>query len=115
MIGTLHTFVFDCPEPLELADFYLALFGGEVLPESDDWVDLVTATGARMSFQRSEGYVAPVWPGTDGDQQAHIDVTVESLDVAHEKLMALGARHMEMHDGWRVYLDPAGHPFCTVD
>lgn len=39
---------------------------------------------------------------------------VPDLEAAHAPLLALGARFAEAHDGFRVYLDPAGHPFCTV-
>lgn len=116
MIGTLNATVLDCPDPAALADFYRGILGGEIAVEQgeDDWVDLNLPGGGRLSFQESPGYVAPVWPGDDGDQQFHLDITVADFDAAHEQLLALGARHLETHRGFRVYLDPAGHPFCTV-
>lgn len=116
MIGNLYAVVLDCPDPVSLAEFYRGILGGAIEPDGDDWIDLLLPDdGPRLSFQLSPGYVAPQWPGDDGDQQFHLDVRVEDLEVAEENLLALGARFVEAHDDFRVYLDPAGHPFCTVD
>lgn len=114
MIGRLHAVVLDCPDPSELAEFYRAILGGRIEPD-DEWIDLVLPeNGGRVSFQHSPGYVAPAWPSDNGDQQLHLDIAVDDFDAAHEQLLALGARALETHEGFRVYLDPVGHPFCTV-
>jgi hypothetical protein len=46
----------------------------------------------------------------------HLDLTVADVDLAEPRVLALGARKHETQPGadsnWRVYLDPAGHPFC---
>jgi hypothetical protein len=45
-------------------------------------------------------------------------VTVGDIDTAEEQVLALGAnKHAfqptaDTGEPWRVYLDPAGHPFC---
>jgi len=116
MIGTLFATVLDCPDPQALAEFYQGIFGGRIEVDDDgSWVNLEFEQGGVMlSFQQSPGFVPPRWPGDDGDQQFHLDIKVDDFDAAHEALLALGARHLETHRGFRVYLDPAGHPFCTV-
>lgn len=118
MIGTLHTFVLDCPDPEQLAEFYRSLLGGRIVPDTDgddDWVDLILSdSGPRLAFQGSPGYRAPIWPGDDGDQQAHLDIRVADLAEAHEEVIASGATLVEEHPTFRVYLGPVGHPFCTV-
>jgi len=115
MIGTLYEVVLDCPDPAALAEFYRGILGGEIKIDDDGrWADLVQDGSQSLGFQRSPGYVPPVWPGDDGDQQFHLDIQVEDFDAAHDQLLALGARHLETHTGFRVYLDPVGHPFCTV-
>jgi len=116
MIGTLYTCVLDCPDPAALAEFYRGILGGTIDADEDgSWVDLTfEGGGPRLAFQQSPGYVPPVWPGDDGDQQFHLDIKVADFDVAHDQLLGLGARHLETHTGFRVYLDPVGHPFCTV-
>ena len=114
-LGTLHSFVLDCPDPRALAEFYRGLVGGTIQADGDDWVDLrIDGIGAKLSFQQSPDYAAPVWPSDDGDQQAHLDIAVPDLAGAHDDVLVLGARHIESHGTFRVYLDPVGHPFCTV-
>jgi hypothetical protein len=47
-------------------------------------------------------------------QQLHLDLTVDDLDAAEAAVLALGATKHEYQPGttFRVFLDPAGHPFC---
>jgi hypothetical protein len=61
------------------------------------------------------GHVPPRWPAPDGSQQFHLDLTVDDLDAAEKGVLALGVRALDAEDRsrtWRVYADPAGHPFC---
>ncbi|WP_125099169.1 VOC family protein [Leucobacter chromiireducens] len=114
-IGALSTVVFDCPDPALLAAFYQAVLGGVLEPDDDDWVDLILPGGGlRLGFQRAPGYLAPEWPGDDGAQQLHLDIAVAELGRAHERLLDLGARLVDVQATFRVYLDPVGHPFCTI-
>ena len=44
-------------------------------------------------------------------------MTVDDVDAAEPAVLALGATKTAEQPGvpdgnWRVYLDPAGHPFC---
>ena len=47
-------------------------------------------------------------------QQMHLDVVVDDLDAAEAAVLALGATKHQHQPGttFRVFLDPAGHPFC---
>ena len=116
MFGKIYAVVLDCPDPQALAEFYQAILGGTIQRDPDgDWIDLVAEPGAAMlSFQQVAEHLAPVWPGEHGEQQFHLDIAVEDFARAEELLLELGARFVEAHEGFRVYLDPAGHPFCTV-
>ncbi|MFI8235478.1 VOC family protein [Streptomyces sp. NPDC085900] len=113
-IAKLGAVVLDCPDPRALAGFYAELLGGTV--EADgDWVDLTTPEGRALAFQASPGFVAPEWPAPDRSQQFHLDLTVEDLDTAEAGVLALGAKPLDADDrsrSFRVYADPAGHPFC---
>jgi predicted enzyme related to lactoylglutathione lyase len=114
-IARMRTVVFDCPDPLALAEFYRDLLGWElsVDEEDEDWVEL-TGPDGRLAFQRVADYQPPIWPGQERPQQMHIDVTVDDVDEAEPKVLALGAVKHEIQPGgtWRVFLDPVGHPFC---
>lgn len=116
-IAAMRTTVFDCPDPEALAGFYSQLVGWSISYADDEWVT-VSESGqtARLGFQKVDDYRPPVWPGAEHPQQMHIDVTVEDLDVAEKQVLAIGARKHEVQpsedDSFRVFLDPAGHPFC---
>lgn len=119
MIAKFSVVALDCPDPLALAAFYQGIVGGtyQSFKPDDDWVQLKPAAGGvELGFQRVPNYQAPDWP--DGSaQQAHLDFDAPDLDVAEEEVLAIGARKARMQprpDRWRVYLDPAGHPFCIV-
>lgn len=116
-VGRLSGIVLDCAEPMNLAQFYAAVTGWEVHESSDaGWALIVTPYqgDVALAFQRVEDYVAPAWPGTDPPQQFHLDFDVEDLDVGERKVLALGATKHDHQPGesFRVFLDPAGHPFC---
>jgi hypothetical protein len=73
----------------------------------------------RVSFQRAPGHRPPTFPDPASSQQFHLDVTVHDVEAAEAKVLALGARRLaggndEGDDKFRVYADPAGHPFCLV-
>ncbi len=45
----------------------------------------------------------------------NFDVRVDDLDQADQKVVAAGARRLPGGgERFRVYADPAGHPFCLV-
>jgi catechol 2,3-dioxygenase-like lactoylglutathione lyase family enzyme len=117
MIGWLEKTVFDCPDPRALAGFYATILGMRVTEDSDDWVVIGAEPGARqLAFQRTTQWIAPRWPDPHGSQQLHVDIRVEDVAAAERTVLALGARrlHGERESGFRVFADPAGHPFCLV-
>ena len=109
------TYVLDCPDARALADFYSALTGlpVEYDPE-DDWAELENGRRATLAFQEVADYTPPQWPGQEIPQQAHLDFYVEDLDAGEAAVLELGARKHDVQPGtsFRVFLDPAGHPFC---
>ncbi|MGW3459201.1 VOC family protein [Streptomyces olivaceoviridis] len=109
---------FDCADPVELSRFYAEMFGLSVAYTSDDFVFLGGKDGAPgLGFNRLADYRRPTWPDPAREKQAHIEVGVDDLDTAEERLLKLGATKPETQpqpDRWRVLLDPAGHPFCIT-
>ncbi len=94
----------------------MQIVGGSIKEEtaSVDWVRLQTGTGCDIGFQRDPNHQRPGWP-TGAPQQAHLDFDVSDLDSAEESVVAIGAAKADVQpapDEWRVFLDPAGHPFC---
>ena len=116
-IARLNCFALDCPDPHELAAFYSAILGWPIDGDSDDeWVSLISDSGAHLSFQRVDDYRPPRWPGQEQPQQGHLDFVVEDLDAGETAILAMGARKHDVQPGtdFRVYLDPVDHPFCLV-
>ncbi|MGW7440404.1 VOC family protein [Streptomyces sp. NPDC054849] len=123
MIAELQCVVLDCPEPRLLAAFYRSLLGGNVNQQDprwsvdEDWATLHTASGLVLAFQRVVDHLPPSWPDPARPQQFHLDFGVPDLDRAQEEVLASGATLLDEgtdERGWRVYADPAGHPFCLV-
>jgi hypothetical protein len=84
-------------------------------PVLDCWVSIQDERGWRVSFQRSPEHQPPRFPDPAASQQIHFDVRVEDVDAAEPAVLALGATRLDgQGPDFRVYADPAGHPFCLV-
>jgi predicted enzyme related to lactoylglutathione lyase len=112
-IARFPSVVLDCPDPGALAAFYGAMLDWRV-EGSSDWAEVRADYGQCISFQQVEDYTAPRWPTQEAPQQMHLDVIVDDLDAAETAVLRLGAVKHEYQPGtsFRVFLDPAGHPFC---
>lgn len=118
----LAAIVLDCPNPRSLADFYARLLGWAIDESAtdDEWAEVVDPRGgATLAFQLDPEYVPPTWPDKLRPQMAHLDVRVSDLDTAHERAIRTGAHRLPQPPDrteaeFRVYADPAGHPFCLV-
>jgi catechol 2,3-dioxygenase-like lactoylglutathione lyase family enzyme len=109
--------VLDAPDARQLAAFYVRLLGWPVLKDEPNWVMLSAPDGGPgLSFQTEPAYVRPVWPSTTDHQQMmlHLDIAVDDLAQAGAHAQAAGAAlaPFQPQEDVRVYLDPAGHPFC---
>ena len=112
-IARFPSFVIDCPDPGALATFYGAMLDWKV-DVSSDWAEVRADHGQCISFQQVADYNPPDWPNQAVPQQMHLDVIVDDLDVGEAAVLALGATRHDHQPGtsFRVFLDPAGHPFC---
>jgi hypothetical protein len=113
---TRQVVVFDAADLAAESAFWAGLLGGTVVAD-DDWHSILVDGDWRLSVQLAPDHRQPDWP--DGTpQQIHLDLFVEDIAGAHDEAMALGARLLKPADdlgaaeGFQVYADPAGHPFC---
>jgi catechol 2,3-dioxygenase-like lactoylglutathione lyase family enzyme len=114
---TLAGIVLGTPDVPALTEFYRRLLGWEPGDTDPDWSTLRPPNGGPgLSFQTETDHVRPVWPAGPGDQQmmVHLDIRVDDLEAAGAHAEASGAvlADFQSQDDVRVYLDPAGHPFC---
>jgi hypothetical protein len=119
MIGKLRSTVLDSKEPHQLASFYHAILGGNLEKDDDTWSTLTDPDGRRLAFQLSPEHEPPQFPDPRGSQQFHLDIQVadDGVDDAERQVLELGATRVTdavENDTFRVFRDPAGHPFCLV-
>jgi Glyoxalase-like domain len=112
-VARFPSLVIDCADPSALAGFYGEMLDWKV-ELSDRWADVRADYGQCLSFQQVDGYTPPDWPSQGVPQQMHLDVVVDDLDVGEAAVLDLGATRHPHQPGttFRVFLDPAGHPFC---
>lgn len=108
--------VLDAADIDAVSSFWARLLGGTV-DTDDDWHRVVVDGDYRLAVQLAPDHVPPEWP--DGSpQQIHLDLWIDDLQAAHEEAVSLGARllkpadDLDAEEGFQVYADPAGHPFC---
>lgn len=110
---SLFAVTIDAPDGPALGRFYAELLGLAVAYEGPEGALVAGADGSVMFQQIGAAYVAPRWPDPAHPQQGHLDVAVDDLDGAEAQVLELGATRLPGSGGnWRVYADPAGHPFC---
>ena len=111
----LSSVALECPDAGILAAFYAQITGGRVTLHADDWAT-VTGAGGRIDFQSAPGYLPPTWPDPTSSMQMHLDFDIDDAAAAEARVLAAGATKYayQPNDHWRVYADPAGHPFCLT-
>lgn len=112
----LFAVTIDAPDASALARFYGELTGMDVAYDGPEGA-MLAADGRYVMFQQiGDDYRAPRWPDPAHPQQAHLDLAVQDMDVAEAEAIKLGATRLEGGgERFRVFADPAGHPFCFVD
>ena len=72
-------------------------------------------TSSGIAFQLSVDLTPPRWRDPARPQQFHLDVMVDDVAEAEDRVLALGARRLDADEApRRVYADPSGHPFCLI-
>jgi catechol 2,3-dioxygenase-like lactoylglutathione lyase family enzyme len=110
----LFAVTIDAPDASALARFYAGLLGMEVTYEGPEGA-LIAGDGKSVMFQQVSGYQRPEWPNPEHPQQAHLDIGVDDLDTGEARALELGAARLGGGgEQFRVFADPAGHPFCLT-
>jgi hypothetical protein len=115
-VARLAMAALDCADPIPLADFWAGLLEGTVIARGER-VSAVRTDTLTLTMIRVPDYVPPTWPGGEAPKHLHLDLAVRDLDEAEAEALRLGATKagkQPQPDQWRVFLDPAGHPFCLT-
>ena len=114
-VARMSAIVLEAAEPMRLAEFYRDLTGLTIADADADWVTLKGPEGAvALCVQQAPDHRPPTWPDPASSMQFHLDFVVDDLDEAEQVALGLGATKFDHQPGksFRVYADPAGHPFC---
>lgn len=108
--------VFDAADLDTESRFWAGVLGGTI-DDDGDWHMVLVDGAPKIGVQHAPNHVRPEWP-SGNPQQIHLDLWVDDIDDAHRQVMDLGAKVLQEAedtddpDNFRVYADPAGHPFC---
>ena len=112
--------VFDAADLEEESAFWASILNGQVARD-DEWHTVFDDSGEwRIGIDLNPTYVRPEWPNGVQQQQVHLNLQVEDQYEAHQEVLSLGAtvlepgKSMDTPEGFLVYADPAGHPFCVA-
>jgi catechol-2,3-dioxygenase len=110
----LFAVTIDAPDASALARFYAGLTGLELSYDGPEGA-LLTGAGRSLMFQQISDYRPPRWPDPAYPQQAHLDLLVDDLDAGQVRALELGGRRLSAGEhSFRVFADPACHPFCLI-
>jgi hypothetical protein len=105
----------DCEDPTTLAAFWAAVLGWVVTDRHDEGTTIKPSADAEWGI---DFFVVPDGPKR-GKNRIHLDVnpTDRDQDAELERLLALGARRVDIGQGdvtWHVLADPEGNEFCLL-
>lgn len=107
--------VLDAADIDRVAEFWSGLLGWEITDRSADWISL-RGDQIALAVQSAPEHRRPDWPDGATPQQLHLDIPVADIDRAERLVLELGgsklAEQPSEHPPFRIYADPAGHPFC---
>jgi hypothetical protein len=104
--------VVDAIDPARLARWWAEALGYQITYEKPDEVEI------RRSPDELPGLIfVPVADAKGGKNRLHIDLRPVEQEAEVERLVDMGARHVDIGQGdasWVVLADPEGNEFCVL-
>ena len=123
MTSRFTELVIDCHEPERLAAFWCAVLDYAVVDRREGLVEIAgwhpTVETVRARINAPTLVFVRVPESKTVKNRVHLDVSPidRSRDEEVERLLALGARHVDIGQGeqsWVVLADPEGNEFCVL-
>jgi predicted enzyme related to lactoylglutathione lyase len=113
-MGSLwENLVIDADDPARLARWWAEALGYQIIHEKPDEVEI------RRTPDELPGLIfVPVPEPKAAKNRLHIDLRPEDQEAEVERLVNMGARHVDIgqrHVGWVVLADPEGNEFCVLN
>ena len=115
MTSRLWVIAIDAVDPQLVADFWCAVLGWEVVEADAEGVCIAPADGTPPTID-----VLKVPEAKHAKNRVHLDLRGDGTTTPEEleRLVALGARHVDVGQGpdvsWVVLADPEGNEFCLL-
>ncbi len=110
----IRQIVLDAQDIELVAEFWAALLEVHPTFQSESWISL--SGDVNISVQRNVEHQPCDLADPSRPQQVHLDIEVDDIEKSENIVLAHGGRklaeHPEASPPFRVYADPAGHPFC---
>jgi predicted enzyme related to lactoylglutathione lyase len=105
--------VIDATDPPRLARWWAEALGYQITYEKPDEVEI------RREPDQLPGLIfVPVPEAKSGKNRLHIDLRPDDQDAEVERLVDMGARHVDVGQppdvAWVVLADPEGNEFCVL-
>ncbi|MEV0649479.1 VOC family protein [Phytomonospora sp. NPDC050363] len=107
-----HTIVIDAADPARLARWWGEVLGYELVYESRDEAVIRGKDGGDPGI-----CFVPLTEAKTGKNRLHIDLNPDDQDAEVERLVDMGARHVDIGQRevpWVVLADPEGNEFCVL-
>ncbi|MCW3842154.1 VOC family protein [Micromonospora yasonensis] len=112
MTSVWENLTVDAQDPSRLAHWWAEALGYQVISDKPDEVEI------RRSPDELPGIVfVPVTGPKEGKNRLHIDLRPADQEAEVERLVDMGARHVDVGQGeaaWTVLADPEGNEFCVL-
>jgi hypothetical protein len=113
MPGRWENLVVDAQDPARLARWWAEALGYQITYEKPDEVEI------RRTPDELPGLIfVPVTESKQAKNRLHIDLRPSDQEAEIERLVNMGARHVDVGQGeeatWVVLADPEGNEFCVL-
>ncbi|MEU4483062.1 VOC family protein [Micromonospora sp. NPDC023966] len=112
MTSVWENLTVDAQDPSRLAHWWAEALGYQVISDKPDEVEIRRAPDALPGI-----VFVPVSGPKEGKNRLHIDLRPADLEAEVERLVDMGARHVDVGQGgveWTVLADPEGNEFCVL-
>ncbi|MCW3817639.1 VOC family protein [Micromonospora sp. DR5-3] len=112
MSSVWESLTVDALDPSRLAHWWAEALGYQVVSEKPDAVEI-----RRAPDQLPAITFVPVTAAKEAKNRLHLDLRPEDQEAEVERLVDMGARHVDIGQGdvgWTVLADPEGNEFCVL-
>jgi len=114
----IQSVLIDCHDPSVVAAFWQSALGWRRTEDGPDEIVLEPPAGSPQDGVAPDLLFLRVPDPTPGKNRMHIDLRPDDRDAEVERLLGLGAKHVDIGQGldvsWVVLADPEGNEFCVL-